>query len=223
MGIKTWLHAKLGMAEFVAAEARFSKKWELAQTNDWSLLEADPLKDEVTAAIRRREEAPGEGFTPLLDLANRGSLYSMNYVAWCYAVGAGVTKDWDQAQDWYRRSFEGGSDRGLLEYGAYLVSKGQFGEAEKVYETGWQRGFVPAVYRLIRNRLKPTLPLAERLAWKPSLEWAAEAGHPAARYMLSKYLFRGWFGVTGVPRGVKLVYAHLAAVVRGDEDRPRAA
>jgi len=220
MGLKAWLHSKIGMAEFVAEQARLVKKWEFAQTNDWSVLDADPLKDEVNAAICLREDAPERAFTRLLDLASQGSLYSMNWVAWCYAVGAGVTKDWDKAQGWYRRAYEGGSDRGLLEYGAYLVSKRQLGGAEKVYEAGWQRGFVPAVYRLIRIRLKPTLPLKERLAWKPALEWAAEAGHPAARYMLSKYLFRGWFGVRGIPRGVKLVYACLTAMVRGDEDPP---
>lgn len=62
--------------------------------------------------------------------------------------------------------------------------------------------------------------LADRLAWKPALEWAAEAGHPGARFLLAKYLSRGWFGARGVPRGIKLVASMLAAIVRGDEDRP---
>lgn len=223
MGLKTWLRSKLGMDEFRAEQAQLLKTWEYAQIDDWDLLDADPHGDEAKAAARLIDEAPAEGFERLLDFANRGSLYSMNFVGWCYAVGTGVTKDWDQAQAWYRRAFEAGSDRGLLEYGAYLVSHDRNDEAEKVYEAGWQRAFAPAVYRLIRLRLTPTLPPAERLAWKPSLEWAAEAGHPAARYMLSKYLFRGWFGVRGIPRGLKLIYAHLAATLRGDDDRPIAA
>lgn len=220
MGLMSRLRSKLGMAEFAAEQRKLLNKWEYAQANDWAIFDADPFKDELMPAIRLNDASPEEGFVQLLDFANRGSLYSTNYVAWSYAVGTGVQKDWDQAQAWYRRAYEGGSDRGLLEYGAYLASSGRNDEAEKVYEAGWQRGFVPAVYRLIRLRLRPTLPLAERLAWKPSLEWAADAGHPAARYMLSKYLFRGWFGLPGVPRGLRLVSAHLAAILRGDEDRP---
>jgi TPR repeat protein len=220
MGLNTWLRSKLGMAEFRAEQAQLLKKWEYDQVNDWGLLDADPHGDEAKAAARLIDEAPKEAFGRLLDFASRGSLYSMNYVGWCYAVGTGVTKDWDQAQAWYCRAFEGGSDRGLLEYGAYLVSKDRNDEAEKVYESGWQRGFTPAVYRLIRLRLRPNLTPAERLAWKPSLEWAAEAGHPAARHMLNKYLFRGWFGARGIPRGLKLIYAHIAAILRGDDDRP---
>ena len=220
MGFKSWLRSKIGMAEFAAEQRRLLTKWEYAQANDWTIFDADPFKDELMSAVRLHDASPKEGFVRLLDFANRGSLYSTHYVAWSYAVGAGVPKDEDQARAWYRRAFEGGSDRGLLEYGAHLVSRGQRDEAKKVYETGWRRGFVPAVYRLIRLHLRPTLPLAERLAWKPSLEWAVEAGHPAARYLLSMYLFRGWFGVLGIPRGTKLVSAHVAAILRGDENRP---
>src|SRR5262249_8389701 len=161
-----------------AEQARLLRTWEYAQIDDWTLLDADPHKDEAKAAAYLLDDAPEDGFARLLGLANEGSLYSMNFVAWCYAVGTGVTKDWDEAEGWYRRAHEGGSDRALLEYGAYLVSRGRTDEAEKVYESGWRRGFVPAVYRLIRMRLKSTLPFAERLAWKPSLEWAAAAGHP---------------------------------------------
>jgi TPR repeat protein len=220
MGFKSWLQAKLGMAEYRAENAARLSKWEYAQGNDWDLLAADPFKDAVKASATLVDTSPEEGFAQLLDLANRGSLFGMNYVAWCYASGTGVTKDLDQAQAWYRRAYEGGSDRGLLDYGGYLVSTDRSDEAEKVYEAGWARGFAPAVYRLARIRLKAKLPLAKRLAWKPSLEWAAAAGHPAARFVLSKYLLRGWFGVRGVPRGVKLVWAHFAAIFRDDEDRP---
>jgi TPR repeat protein len=223
MGLKSWLHSKLGMEAFRAEQAQLLKTWEYAQLNDWALLEADPHKEDSKAAARLIDDAPTDAFQRLLDLANRGSAYSMTYVAWCYASGTGVTKDRDQAQAWYRHAFDGGSDRGLLEYGAYLVSMGQDDAAETVYEAGWRRGFVPAVYRLIRLRLRPTLPLAKRLAWKPSLEWAAEAGHPAARYLLSRYLARGLFGIRGIPRGLKLICAHLAAILRDDEDLPIAA
>jgi len=219
MGFKSWLNSKLGMAAFDAEQAALLQKWEYAQGNDWELLDADPLKDAAKASATLVDTSPDEGFARLLDLANRGSLFSMNYVAWCYGAGMGVAKDQDQAQAWSQRAYEGGSDRGLLDHGAYLVSTGRSDEAEKVYEAGWARGFAPAVYRLARIRLKATLPLAKRLAWKPSLEWAAAAGHPAARFVLSKYLLRGWFGVRGIPRGVMLLCAHFAAIFRDDEDR----
>lgn len=220
MGLKSWLHSKLQMDEFAAREREALRAWEYAQTNDWAVFDGDPFKDELMEAIRLYAASPDKGFVRLLDFAERGSLYSTNYVAWSYASGEGVLRDVDQAQAWYRRAYEGGSDRGLLDYGQYLVATGYTDEAEKVYEAGWQRSLIPAVYRLIRLRLRPTLPLVDRLSWKPSLEWAARAGHPAARYLLSKYLCRGWFGLRGIPLGMKLICAHLAAALRGDEDRP---
>ena len=121
MGLKSWLGSKIGIDEFRAEQRRLLKEWEYAQINDWDLLDEDPHKDEAKAAARLLDDSPAEGFGLLLDFANRGSLYSMNFVAWCYAVGTGVAKDWDQAEAWYRRAFEGGSDRGLLEYGNYLL------------------------------------------------------------------------------------------------------
>jgi hypothetical protein len=50
MGFKFWLWSKLGMAEFRAEQVKRLKKWGYARTNDWGLLDADPLKDEATAA-----------------------------------------------------------------------------------------------------------------------------------------------------------------------------
>lgn len=220
MGFRSWLYSKLGMAEYRAENAARLTKWEYAQVYDWDLFAADPFKDEVKASATLVDTSPEEGFAQLLELANRGSLFAMNHVTWCYGSGTGVAKDLDQAQAWSRRAYEGGSDRGLLDYGGYLVSTDRSDEAEKVYEAGWARDFTPAVYRLARIRLNATLPLAKRLAWKPSLEWAAAARHPAARFVLGKYLLRGWFGVSGIPRGLMLLFAHFAAIFREDEDQP---
>lgn len=220
MGLKSWLRSKLGMAEWEAEEAGRLRTWEFAQANDWELLDADPLAEEVKAAFRLSDASPDAEFERLRDLAEKGSPFSMKHVAWRLAVGSGVGQDRDAAQAWFRRAFEAGSDRALLEYGAALASRGQIAEAEKVYEAGWRRGFVPAVYRLIRLRLTPSLPAQDRLAWKAALEWAAEAGHPGARHLLAKYLLRGRFGVRGVPRGVRLACAQLAAIARNDPDRP---
>ena len=223
MGLKSWLSSKLGMTEFREDQAKRLKTWEYSQINDWDLLDADPHKEDAQAAARLVDVSPEEGFARLLDIANRGSLYGMNHIAWCYWAGTGITKDIGQAEAWWRRAYEDGSDRGLLEYGALLVREGREEEAAKVYDAGWQRGFAPAVYRLVRMRLRPTLSLSERLTWKPSLQWAADAGHPAARYLLSKYLFRGWFGIGGIPQGARLVCEHIAAIFRDDDNRPIAA
>ncbi len=220
MGVITWLRSRLGMPDFNEEQAERLRTWEYAQTNDWNLLETDPQKEEVKASVRLLDHTPEDGFAQLLQLANSGSVFCMNFVAWCYWSGTGMSRDLDQAMAWWRRAYENGSDRGLLEYGACLAGNGRADEAERIYEAGWERGFAPAVYRLIRMRLTPSLPLPARLEWQPSLEWAADEGHPAARYMLGKYLFRGWFGIGGIPRGAKLVCGNLAAIFRGDEDRP---
>ncbi len=216
----SWLRSTLDTSGFAAERREALRAWEYAQTNDDAVFDADPFKDELMEAIRLHAVSPEEGFLQLLDFAERGSIYSANYVAWSYASGTGVQEDEAQALTWYRRAYEGGSERGLLDYAQCLMATGRTDEAEKVYEAGWERNLVPAVYWLIRLRLRPTLPLADRLSWKPSLEWAAQSGHPAARFLLSKYLFRGWFGLGHIPAGGRLVCGHIAAIFRGDEDRP---
>ena len=109
MGFRSGLWSKLGLDAFKAEQAQLLAKWEYDQTNDWDLLDADPFKDALLAAADLIEEAPEESFARMLGFAQAGSLYGMNSVAWCYAVGTGVTKDWDQAQTWHRRAYEGGS------------------------------------------------------------------------------------------------------------------
>lgn len=220
MRLMSWLRSTLDTSEVAAGQREALQAWEYAQTNDEAVFDADPFKDGLMEAIGLQAVSPEEGFLQLLSFAERGSLYSANYVAWSYASGTGVRQNEEQALAWYRRAYEGGSERGLLDYGQCLMATGRTDEAETVYEAGWERSLVPAVYRLIRLRLRPTLPLADRLSWKPSLEWAAQSGHPAARFLLSKYLLRGWFGLGLVPEGVRLVCRHIAAIFRGDEDRP---
>lgn len=220
MGLKSWVHAKLGTEDILIEHAQRLWKWEDNQTNDGALNEADPLWPEVSTASDLLHNNPEEAFPLLLELAGKGSVWSMILVAWCYGGGSGVDKSYEEAEHWYRSAYEAGSDLALLRYADYLNWRGDHDTLQTVYEAGWARGFVPAVYRLIRMRLKPTLTLEDRLSWKPSLEWAAAAGHPGARHLLAKYLFRGWFGLRGVPLGLKLLGGNLKAILRGDENRP---
>ena len=194
MGLKPWSQIKSRIYKAQQGQSRLLIRWEFSQASVQASLDADPLKDAVNASLKLMKESPEEGFTQLLDFATRGSLYSMNYVAFCYAVGRGVAKDPTEAEIWYRRTFERGSDWGALEYGECLAAKGELEEARQVYEEAWRRGFVPAAYRLVRLYLRPNLSLAQRLAWKPALEWAVDRGHPAARFLLAKYLVRAGSG-----------------------------
>lgn len=220
MGLRSWIWTKLGMPELRAEQRRRLRAWEREQANDWDLIESDPLSVQVKAAIDLLDDNPLEAFPRLLGLAQNGSVWSTVLVGWCFGSGTGVDENWEQAEHWYRLAYEAGSEHGLLRYAEYLDWRGDTDSLQKVYEAGWEKGLTPAVFRLIRMRLKPTMTLADRLAWKPALEWAAETGHPGARFLLAKYLSRGWFGVRGIPRGIKLIGGMIAAVFRGDEDRP---
>ena len=57
-----------------------------------------------------------------------------------------------------------------------------------------------------------------RLEFKPLLERAAEAGSPAARFWLTKFMFRGWFGLQHVPGGVRRLVAMLKETWESDRD-----
>ncbi|MGH7023104.1 MAG: hypothetical protein ACREEB_05865 [Caulobacteraceae bacterium] len=148
---------------------------------------------------------PGSAFPVILELAELGSISSMDRVARCYFFGTGVLADLSQAEAWFRRAFEGGSQSGMLGYAGRLAARGDFETAETVLKVGVARDWAPALYwyywcSVERSRSRATL-----LEMRPYLERAYALGSPLAQRSLSRRLSRGQFGLRAIPRGWRLI------------------
>ena len=187
-------------------------EWDYAQANDWAGRndwigpESQAVAADVEEAIALRASDPEKSLQALLAFAERGSVWSMIQVAHCYGVGWGTPVDPSREEDWYRRAFEAGSERALLDYGAILSSRGALDLAEAVYAAGSAKGWAPAMCHLARLRLKKSSSRDGHFAIYSLLESAREQGSPAALWFLARYMARGYFGVRNIPKGVALCF-----------------
>lgn len=223
MGLRAWLWAKLDMPAYEAARVRRHRSWDHAQANDWATLETDPAKDEVTEAAALLDRDPDRAFASLLAFAQQGSVWSMVNIGWCFEVGRGAAVSSADAEYWYRRAYEAGCDRALIEYGRMLGARGAVDLQQQVYAAGAARNWPPAMQRSAQLELRYARTLEEHLKLKPVLERAVELGSPGARRVLAWYLVHGRFGVRNVPAGLRLAYAifkdGLAEIGRESEQR----
>jgi TPR repeat protein len=141
-------------------------------------------------------------------------------VAAAFASGIGTPPDLTQAEKWYRRGYEGGSDVCLLRLGYQYVNSGQVAKAEEVFKTGVERGLKPAMYRLAWTYSKSGQWPQRREEALLLLERASAAGDLYGRLFLSRAMIRGWFGLRLIPRGIRLsnsVADDLVELIANDE------
>ena len=204
-GFYRWLARKLGLPS-PEARRKLLRDWDYAQIDDWKVLSADPNKDSAIAAASLHASAPEEAFHALLGLAEEGSVWSMLWVAWCYHTGQGVLSDMAQSEAWFRRAFEGGSERGLLEYGKLQWSRGDLEKCEATFSVGAANGWAPAQYWLARVRVRKSRTRATLREVRSLLENAIAKGSPAAKSFLGYFLGRGEYGLRAIPSGFKLAW-----------------
>ena len=182
---------------------KFLYAWDFDQADlaDAPLMAADAERYRVSEAWATRTRDPAAAMGVLEWAAGQGSIGAMVDLAWCYKAGEGVGADAATAEAWNRRAFEAGSMRGLLSYGRMLSDRGELALAEAVYRVGIQKDFVPSYYRLAcLLLLKSQLREAYRSA-QPLFERAVAGGSPLARWHYGKYLLKGRYGLSNIPRG----------------------
>ena len=174
------------------------------QINRMALWEQEVDQERILRAESLRETDPAQSFEEYLALAEQGSVWSMVPVGIDFETGTGVSQNLEQAEAWYRRAYEHGSDYGLLDLGRLYRRSKRYAEAEAVFRTGTERGFAPAMFPLAwcclmsahwRQRREEALMLLER---------ASTAGDLSARRFLGTAMARGWFGLSRIPAGFKL-------------------
>lgn len=189
--------------------------WDYAQANDREIWDRESEKDRIKEAADVRRINPVASFELLSELAERGSLWSMLRVASAYEDGIGVARNPVAAEEWYRRAYEGGSERALLCYARLLGLRGDLSKCEEVYSVGAARDFAPALYWLARNRLRRFPNRRTRLEVRPLLERATAKGSLNAQKLLARKMLGGQFGLREIPRGLQLtldVFRKLAVI-----------
>lgn len=180
--------------------------WDIQQANDWKIVSADPDYAQVKEAARRLDSAPEAAFGALLEFAERGSVWGMVQVAYCYHAGRGVAADMTRAEDWYRRAAEGGSQHAALSYGRILWHRGELDRCEAVFGAAAADDWAPAQYWLARTLVRKSRKRATLRRVRPLLESAVAKGSPAAKWFLAYYLVRGWLGLREIPAGFRMAW-----------------
>jgi TPR repeat protein len=217
MGIWTRLKAWKDSDGYPERRTEWVKSWDDSQLNDAAIKAADPFIDEANEAAALLDDDPDQAVSLLLDLAKRGSVWSMTHLGWCYLYGEGTPSSLPDAEHWYRLAYEAGSDRGLLGYAWLLHHRGAVDETAAVYAAGAARDWAPALYRSASLSLWRARTVKERLAMMPMLTRAAEAGSPDAQLLLAQYMLRGSFGVRHVLPGIHRAYLWIKAAYAGLE------
>ncbi len=206
-----------------ARQAIFNEKslaWLNAQTNSVAIMEREADPASVYQAYDLLKTDPAESFRQYLALAERGSVWSMATVGNMFENGNGTARDLAQAEKWYLRAYEAGSDYGLIWLGHLYQKSRQYEKAQDVYRAGVERGFVPAMLRLASSyRNSPDWPQRRDEALT-LLERGSAAGDFSARRYLAVGMTRGWFGLRHIPDGIRLVLnsaEDMANLVEGEK------
>ena len=180
-----------------------SHAWDTEQSNKWEILKREADRDALTRAFDLYASDPQAAFGVWLDLAERGSVWSMFDVASRYVGGRGVAADAGEAEKWFRRGVEAGDQRAMLACARMAVERGDYAAAEAVLQGGVDQNWAPAMFWLAWYRHKQSDSRETYRSIRPLLEAAALQGHPAARMMLGRFMAKGKFGILRIPAGWK--------------------
>jgi hypothetical protein len=221
-----WLCARInaGCAETHAEFHKRANSWDFEQVDDTALLERDPEQDRIKEAFLVREADPEAFFRRLLELAKQGSVWSMNHVASSYFRGFGVAPDPVEAEAWFRRAFEGGSEYAQLRYGKILGRRGDYDTCEEVFGVGVAKDWAPALYWSARFRLRRSNTRATLKQVRPLLVRASAKGSVRAHLLLASATLSGRFGLREIPHGHRLMWEGFkrigALMEEGPTDAP---
>jgi TPR repeat protein len=148
----------LGMnGDCVATQRALQEKfqaWRYARTNDQRLFadDPDPVATRKIAELYRID--PVAALPELMALAERGSVWCMRLLAYSYEVGRGAAADLAEAERWYRRALERGSQQAQLRLGRMAERRRDFAECERIYARGVADRWAPAMYYLAQVKLR---------------------------------------------------------------------
>lgn len=93
-----------------------------------------------------------------------------------------------------------------INYARLLSELGHHDECERVLQDGVASDFIPAYFWLAQLRYQqPRTAKERREKILPLIKYAADKGHPAAKFLFARWMVRGEFGSRYIPRGWGMV------------------
>jgi TPR repeat protein len=179
--------------------------------SDDEIWATEPDQAKVHEAHSFIKTDPARARSEFRALAERGSVASMIYLGWMFHTGAGMPSDLREAENWYRRAFDCGSDKVIVYLGRVYRRQREYTKAKQVFRVGVERGIRGAMYGLAITYLNDGEP-HDATEVRALLERAAALGHPYAMGSLPRLLLRGKFGLLNIPKAIPAYFRLLGHV-----------
>ena len=191
----------------VAVQRDYDWDYDQADLLTW---DGEPDGERLWDALTLRKTDPVEALSVLLVLADENSAGAMNAIGEDYYWGRVDPIDRVAGEAWFRRAFEHGSRRGLLNLGKALIWRGDLDEAEAAFQVGADAEWAPAFYWLAQIQLRRPKRRNRMSTVRLLLQRALDGGSPAARVQLGSFMTAGRYGLKNIPRGLQLMREDFA-------------
>ncbi len=185
-------------------DARAQEAWR--SLNEWWKREEELVP--VREALGLLKTDPVRAYGAFRNLAEQGSAHGMLYLACAYEHGGGTAVDLQQAEAWYRAAFERsiGQVRKEAAYylGCFYQKRKDYTQAREFFQAGSDLRFAPALYRLGKLYAYGLGVSRQPEKARGFFEQAAELGNLPAKRDLAKQYLSGRFGLSSIPRGIRL-------------------
>jgi TPR repeat protein len=184
----------------------------IRRDSDWDYDQADshiwvgePDGERLWEALTLRRTDPIGALSLFFILADENSAGAVNAIGENYYWGTVGPIDRAIGEAWFRRAFELGSQRGLLNLGKALFWRADLDGAEAVFQVGADAGWAPAFYWLAQIQLRRPQRRNRMSAVRLLLQRALDGGSPAARVQLGSFMTAGRYGLKNIRRGLRLM------------------
>lgn len=143
--------------------------------------ENEPDLEGLRRAYGLMSTNPARAIGELEALADRGSAASMAYLGEAYQTGNCVDRNFSKSEYWYIRASESGSVIASYLLGRIYLEKGEYTKAEKVFQLGQSKGYMPSIHQLGRMHWKALGVPKDLNKARRYFEDAANAGYVFAR------------------------------------------
>ncbi len=134
-------------------------------------------------------------------------LWSMIQVGYAYEAGLGISRDRAQAEKWYLKAYEEGSDFGLLRSSILAFRRGDEDSARAILREGVSRGLTKAMTAFAGMELSLSRTEEARIRARQLYEQAIASGDFPAKMAFARAMARGRFGLQLIPTGMRSLLA----------------
>jgi TPR repeat protein len=161
----------------------------------------EPNLDELRTAYELLATNGSAGRAKLEELADRGSIASMWYLADAYSSGRFFAKDLEKAKTWYIRAEANGWIPASYNLGREYYTLKDYNAAFEAFSRGAAKNYVPAAYRLAMMYWKGLGTRKDINECRNLLNIAASKGHLFAKRALALLYISGSLGVLKIHYG----------------------